>query len=251
MTEVKRLLILGGTGEAGSLAEQAVVQFSGHLDVIYSLAGRLEPERQFSATVRVGGFGGGPGLADYIRTEKIDLVIDATHPFANTMSTNAYDACLATETPRLMLVRPPWALPPGAKFLEADDMTDAARILSGFAHHVLVTTGQKNLDAFEPYPDIHFVIRVIEEPETLPAIEKVTLVKGRPPYSLDSELALMEEHQIDALLSKQSGGESTVAKITAAMRKQIPIVLLRRPLPEPGESVDSVEAALQWLEGRV
>jgi precorrin-6A/cobalt-precorrin-6A reductase len=251
MAEIKRLLILGGTGEAAKLAELAVEQFAGRLDVLYSLAGRVKPVRDLKARVRVGGFGGGPGLADFIKNEAIDFLIDATHPFAATISASAYDACQATETPRLTLARPPWNLPPGAKLLEAENMADAANVLSGFAKRVLVTTGQSDLDVLADFPDIHFVVRVIEEPAGALASDNITLITGRPPYQLDDELALMEEHEIDALLAKQSGGEGTVAKITAAIRNRIPIVLLRRPLPEPGEAVDTESEALLWLESRV
>jgi len=251
MTENKRLLILGGIGEAAALADQAVSQFSGRLDVIYSLAGRVKPVREHTAHVRVGGFGGGPGLANFIKDEGIDLVIDATHPFAATISAHAFDACQATETPRLMFARPPWALPPSVKFLEAEDMADALGQLSNFAKRVLVTTGQSDLDALDDFPEIHFVIRVIEEPGEPLAGENHTLITGRPPYNLDDELALMQEHAIDTLLAKQSGGEGTVAKITAAIRNRIPIVLLRRPPREPGEAVQSAAAALLWLESRV
>ncbi|NQU58920.1 MAG: cobalt-precorrin-6A reductase [Rhodospirillales bacterium] len=251
MAKIKRLLILGGTSEGADLAERAVVQFSGRLDVIYSLAGRVKPARELTARVRVGGFGGGQGLSDYLDDEGIDLLIDATHPFAATISANAYDACLTTETPRLTLTRPPWILPPGVKFLEAEDMLEAGKLLSGFAKRVLVTTGQKGFEALAKYPDIHFTIRVIEPPSEPPELENYTLLTSRPPYTLDDELALMEELNIDCLLAKQSGGEASVAKITAAIRRRIPIVLLRRPLPEPGDEVDTVGAALLWLESRV
>lgn len=242
------MLILGGTGEAAQLAEQAVELFPDHLDVIYSLAGRVKPERAIAATVRVGGFGGGAGLANFIKDEKIDLLIDATHPFAANISANAYDACLETTTPRLMFIRPPWDLPPGAKYLEADDMAHAAEIISGMARKVFVTTGQSGLDALGVCADTHFVIRVIEEPAQAPAIENFTLITDRPPYSLENEVALMEEHQIDALLTKQSGGEGTVAKMVAAIQKKIPIIMISRPLPEPGDSVESVKDALKWLQ---
>jgi precorrin-6A/cobalt-precorrin-6A reductase len=251
MTETPRLLILGGTGEAATLAETAHVQFSGRLDVIYSLAGRIKPVREFAATVRVGGFGGGAGLADYIKSENIKLLIDATHPFAKNISANAYDASLAADMPRLTLTRPPWDLPPGAKFLEADDMAHAARILPDFAKRVLVTTGQSSLDELKELPDIHFFIRVIEEPNEKPALENYTFITGRPPFTMDDELALMQDHAIDAVLTKQSGGTATVAKIIAAIRRHIPVVLIRRPLPEPGESVESVEDALMWLEQKL
>ena len=251
MAKIKRLLILGGTGEAAKLADLAVDQFAGRLEVIYSLAGRVKPVRDLKANVRIGGFGGGPGLADFIKNESVDFLIDATHPFAATISANAYDAAQATETPRLTLARPAWNLPPGAKLLEADDMNEAVQLLSDFAKRVLVTTGQSSLDVLADFPDIHFVVRVIEKPAEPLAGDNITLITGRPPYRLDDELALMEEHKIDSLLAKQSGGEGTVAKITDAIRNRIPIVLLRRPLPEPGEAVDTESEALLWLESRV
>lgn len=251
MAKPKRLLILGGTGEAAELAERAVGQFSSRLDVIYSLAGRLEPKGEMTANVRVGGFGGGQGLADFLISEAIDLVIDATHPFAATISANAYDACLTTVIPRLTFVRPPWDLPPGVKYLEADDMAEAARLMSGFARRVLVTTGQKDLATLAGLPGIHFTIRLIEAPQEMPDLENFTIITARPPFTLEHEVALMEELNIDCLLAKQSGGALTMAKITAAIRKRVAIVLIRRPLPEPGESVQTTDAALLWLESRL
>jgi precorrin-6A/cobalt-precorrin-6A reductase len=251
MTETPRLLILGGTGEAATLAETAHAQFSKRLDVIYSMAGRTKPVREFVTAIRIGGFGGGVGLADYIISENIKFLIDATHPFAKNISANAYDACLSTNTARLTLTRPPWDLPPGAKFIEADDMTHAALILPNFAKRVLVTTGQSSLNELKELTDIHFFIRVMEKNDEKPATENYTFISGRPPFSLDQELALMEKHGIDAVLTKQSGGTATVAKIIAAIRKRIPIVLIRRPLPEPGEHVESVEDVLMWLEQKL
>jgi precorrin-6A/cobalt-precorrin-6A reductase len=251
VAENKRLLILGGTGEAAKLADLAVAQFAGRLDIIYSLAGRTKPARELKATVRIGGFGGKDGLATFIKDKCIDFLIDATHPFAEIISENAYDACQATDTPRLMLVRPPWNLPPSTKFLEAEDMAGALQLLSKFAKRVLVTTGQSNLDILANFQDTHFVVRVMEQPIEELAEGNITLLIGRPPYQLDDELALMAEHRIDALLTKQSGGEGTVAKITAAIRNRIPIAFLRRPLPEPGEAADSESKALLWLENQV
>lgn len=251
MPDPGRLLILGGTAEAAEMARRAVQEFVGRLDVIYSLAGRIKPERPVAgATVRVGGFGGGKGLADYIREENITLLIDATHPFAAAISANAYDAALATETSRLLLVRPPWILPPGAKYLEAEDMADAVRQLARLAGTVLVTTGRGGLDVLAEHPHMHFIVRVIEAPEGASA-DNLTFVTGRPPYRLEEELALMQEHAVDALLTKQSGGAATEGKIAAALRLGIPIVALKRPLPEPGESVSDVDGALQWLASKI
>jgi precorrin-6A/cobalt-precorrin-6A reductase len=251
MTDIPRLLILGGTGEAATLAETVHTQFSGRLDVIYSMAGRTKPIREFVTAVRIGGFGGGVGIADYIISENIKLLIDATHPFAKNISANAYDACLSTDTARLALTRPPWDLPPGTKFIEADDMKHAALILPDFAKRVLVTTGQSNLNELKKLTDIHFLIRVMEKTSKIATQKNYTFVDGLPPFSLDEELALMEKYNIDTLLTKQSGGSATVNKIIAAIRRRIPIVLIRRPPPEPGEHVESVEDAIMWLEQKL
>lgn len=251
MNDIPRLLILGGTGEAATLAETVHTQFSGRLDVIYSMAGRTKPIRDFVTAVKVGGFGGGVGLANYISSENIKLLIDATHPFAKNISANAYDACLSTSTARLTLTRPPWDLPQGTKFFEADDMKHAALILAGFAKKVLVTTGQSNLNELKKLTDIRFFIRVMEKASEKAAAENYTFIDGLPPFSLDEELAIMEKYNIDSLLTKQSGGTATVNKIIAAIRRHIPIVLIRRPLPEPGEHVECVEDALMWLEQKL
>ena len=178
-------------------------------------------------------------------------MIDATHPFAKNISANAHDAWFSTDTARLTLTRPPRDLPPGAKFIEADDMKCAALILPDFAKRVLVTTGQSNLNELKKLTDIHFFIRVMEKSSEHTTQKNYTFIDGLPPFSLDEELALMEKYNIDTLLTKQSGGTSTINKIIAAIRRRIPIVLIRRPPPEPGEHVESIEDALMWLEQRL
>jgi len=251
MTEPKRLLILGGTCEACDLAERAAELFSGKLDITSSLAGRTDNPRTPPGRMRVGGFGGGPGLADYIKEESIDLLIDATHPFAAKISANAYDACLATGTPRLTLARPPWTMPPEARWLEAADMEEAAAMLPEFARRVLLTTGKGGINAFSGLDDIHFVVRVIEEPaEPLPLADH-SLVVSHPPFGVEDEARLLNEHDIDTMVSKHSGGEATVAKIAAAIGAGVKIVLIARPLPEPGEATDDIKTALNWLESRI
>ena len=251
MTEVPRLLILGGTNEAVILAEKIHTQFSGRVEVIYSMAGRTKPIRKFNTCLRIGGFGGSGGLAEYIIRENINFLIDATHPFAKNISTNAYDACLFTDTPRLTLLRPPWDLPQGTKFVEVDDMAHAALIFPDIAKRVLITTGRSNLDKLQNLIDIQFFIRVIGETNEKAYPENYSFITGHPPYSIEEELKIMERYAIDCLLTKQSGGAATETKIIAAIRKRIPIVLIRRPLPEPGEHVAKVEDALKWLEQKL
>jgi len=236
---------------ACDLAERATEMFAGTLDITSSLAGRTDNPRIPPGNMRTGGFGGGPGLADYIKKNAINLVVDATHPFAATISANAYDACLVTNTPRLILSRPPWALPPGAKWMEAANIADAAAILPSFAHRVLLTSGIGGIENFAGLKDIHFVVRLIEEPKQPLPLDDYSLVIARPPYSIEEETRLLAEHTIDTMVSKHSGGEATVAKIAAAIKADVKIVLIARPLPEPGDRVESIDDALEWLESQI
>jgi len=255
MAEPKRLLILGGTAEAAELAARAVDAFAGRLDVVSSLAGRLGTTPELPGKVRVGGFdrgrGGGPGLADYLRGEGIDLLVDATHPFAETISMHAHDAALAAGIPRLQLVRPAWRMPPDAKWVEAADMAAAAEILRAFSRRAWLTIGQRGLEAFSHLPDIHFLVRLIEAPAAPLPLADYAVVTGRPPFAVADERALIEKHRIDALVSKQSGGDATVAKIAAAIEAGLRIVLVARPLPEPGDTAATVQDAIAWLAARV
>ncbi|NQV46675.1 MAG: cobalt-precorrin-6A reductase [Rhodospirillaceae bacterium] len=251
MSKEKRLLILGGTGEAVELADRLVSLYPGRLHVISSLAGRIGTPREIPGTVRVGGFGGGPGLADYIKSESIDLLIDATHPFAANISTNAYDACLATEIPRLALRRPPWRMPPSARWVEVPDMAAAAEVLPSMSKRAFLTIGRSGLDAFAHVEGIHFLVRMIEAPDGPLPLKDYTLITGRPPFTDEAEVGLLEGHRIDTLVSKQSGGAATVAKLGAAVALNLRILLIARPLPEPGETAETVEAALSWMKKRL
>ncbi len=244
----RRLLILGGTGEAAALAARAFDEFGGRLDVISSLAGRVKKPRALPGRVRVGGFGGGDGLARYLESEKIDLLIDATHPFAATISANARHACAQTGTPRLILVRPDW---PDSAAVEVDDPAAAARAAQKRGRRAFLSFGQGGLAAFAALPDMAFVVRVIDEPETPLPIPHATVITGRPPFSLADEKALFEEHAIDVLVSKNSGGARVPAKITAALELNIPIILIARPPVEPGAQAGDIEAALSWVAGRI
>jgi len=248
--ETKRVLILGGTAEARQLAERAVAALPPDVEVITSFAGRTRRPQNPPGTIREGGFGGTQGLAAYLKSEQIDLVVDATHPFAEVMSEHAHDACLIAETRRVQLVRPAWRFPPGAKWLEVMDMDAAAEAVSRFARRAFLTTGTQEIDAFAQAPGVWFLVRLIEAPEDpLPlADHEVTL--GRPPFSLEGETALLDDHRIDTLVSKHSGG-TRPAKIDAALAMAIPIVLIQPPPPPPGNHVESVEAALAWIEGQL
>ena len=245
------LLILGGTAEAAELAGRVVRDLAQRVAVTTSLAGRLVPSRDIPGNVRTGGFGGTRGLAAFLREAAVDCVIDATHPFAETISAKAFAACLLAEVPRLMLVRPPWRPPPGTKWVDADDMAGAAEILPRLARRAFLTVGRGGVAAFSEVSDVWFLVRLIEEPaEPLPLPDHA-LVVARPPFTVEGERALLEEHRIDTLVTRQSGGAATAAKVVAAREADIKVVLVARPPLEPGPVVETVEEALAWLEAQV
>lgn len=247
--EGNRLLILGGTAEARRLAEAAVAAFP-DAEIISSYAGRTARPQDPPGTVRDGGFGGAEGLAAYLRDEGIAAVVDATHPFAKTMSAHADAACRAAGVPRLYLARPAWTLPTGLRVTDAADMTAAAEALRGRAQRVFLSTGSQQIDAFAGLTDLWFLVRLIETPDDPLPLANHTVVTGRPPYTLDAERALLAAHGIDTLVSKASGGPLP-AKITAAAEMGLPVVVVRRPAPPPGESVETVADAVAWLRGRL
>lgn len=250
MVTGKTLLILGGTGEARELARRAVEAFGDRARVVSSLAGRTSGPAAIAGTVRTGGFGGSEGLAAYLRDETVACVVDATHPFAAEITAHAHAACLREEVPRLLLERPTWQLPAGGRWVEVKDMAEAAETLPQLGRRVFLTIGRR-LEAFVAVPDTWFLVRLIEEPaEPLPLADHRVIV-GRPPFDLAAEKAILEEHRIDCLVAKMSGGEATQAKIVAAHEGGIPTVFIGRPFLPPGDAVATVDEAIQWLEPRL
>jgi precorrin-6A/cobalt-precorrin-6A reductase len=251
MPDRKRLLILGGTTEAAVLATRACEAFGDELEVVTSLAGRVAAHRSLPGRVRVGGFGGVAGLTHALKEEHYDFVIDATHPFAATMSSHAHDACLVAAVPRLMLTRPPWPEVRSHPWIEAANLTDAASLLPRIGKRVFLTIGRQGLEAFASIRKVWFLVRLIEPPkEPLPLAEAEVIV-GRPPHPLEEELRLMKEHRIDLLVCKQSGGGSTESKLVAARELGVGILMIRRPPAEPGPLVTTVEEALVWIRERL
>lgn len=249
MPERARLLILGGTGEAATLARRIVAEMDDRVVPISSLAGRLPDRPDLAGEVRLGGFGGAEGLANYLRDERIDLVIDATHPFAATISAAAAAACAIRAVPRLMLVRPAWLAQSGDRWIEVDGFEAAAALLPNLARRVFLATGPGDIDAFAGLIDVWFLVRLFAPASVpLPRARCETFV-ARPPFTIDGERALLAEHRIEALVCKNSGGP-TAAKLVAARDAGIPVVMLRRPALPGGETVSDVDATLRWLRWR-
>lgn len=245
----KRLLILGGTTEAGALARAALARFGDGLVVTTSLAGRTERPGPIPGEVRIGGFGGPAGLAAYLKANGIDRLIDATHPFASRVSAEARLGCETAGVPRLMLHRAPWVRQPLDRWIEVDNMDAAARIVARIGQRAWLTIGASEIASFSSAIAVHFLVRLVDPPRHRLPLRFCQIVVGRGPFTLEEERHLIARHAIDVLVCKASGGAATEAKITAAREFSLPVVMMRRPPPEAGESVETVEAALGWLAG--
>ncbi|WP_173053734.1 cobalt-precorrin-6A reductase [Phytohabitans houttuyneae] len=240
---MRTLLILGGTGEARALAARAA-----GWRVVTSLAGRVRDPALPEGEVRVGGFGGPDGLAAWLVAEGVGAVVDATHPFASRISASAVSAARATGVPLLALHRPGWSERPGDDWRRVPGIAEAAATLPGLGARVMLTTGRQSLAAFAGLP-LFFLVRTVDPPSPpLPARHHLLLDRG--PYTVDGEAALMREHAIDVLVTKDSGGEMTAAKLTAARERGIPVVMVDRPARAAGvPTVSTVDDAVAWLRG--
>ena len=245
----ERLLLLGGTREAVELA-RALAGEPG-VETTYSLAGRARRPAPVPAAVRTGGFGGQDGLAAYLRDTNIDLVVDATHPYAETMSRHAAVACERESVPRLVLHRPPWTPEPGDRWVEVSDTRSAARALAGLGRRALLTVGSRGLEPFAAVPGISFIVRAVEPPAAALDAARFEVVLARGPFDLESERGLLESQAVDVIVSKNSGGAAARAKLEAARMLGLPVVMISRPPPPPGARVATVAAARAWIEAHV
>ncbi len=245
MAQSKRVLILGGTGNAKELAAKATA-IPG-VDVITSLAGRTRQPTISSEQTRIGGFGGTAGLKDYLQAEQIDLLIDATHPFAAQISFNAAAAAVEAGVPHLMLIRPAWEAVAGDRWIEVESNAAAAAVLSGLAQRIFLTIGRQELATFAHLQDLWFLMRMIDPPQPDVPVPPGKLLLERGPFSLEEERSLLHQYKIGAIVSKNSGGDATYAKIIAAREFAISVVMVQRPPIPSGTRVERLEDALAWL----
>lgn len=243
---MKRVLILGGTGDAARLAARAAVLTG--IEVITSMAGRVRQPTTTAGRMRIGGFGGAAGLIDYMRDQRIDLLIDATHPFAAQISQHAASAAQACGLPHLMLVRPPWEAEAGDRWMAVESIATAVAVLPGVAQRVFLTIGRQELAAFAALQDHWFLMRMIDPPLPGTPMPPGLLVLERGPFTLEDERQLLTTHAIEAIVSKNSGGDATYAKLIAARERGLPVVMIQRPPMPAGEQVADVEQALAWVE---
>jgi precorrin-6A/cobalt-precorrin-6A reductase len=238
-----RVLVLGGTTEGRALA--AACATLPDLEVISSLAGRTSSPLLPAGQVRIGGFGGAAGLASYLHDQHIDRIVDATHPFAATMTAHAVAASAQTGVPLLVLRRPGWTSQPGDDWHRVPDLAAAAALLPTLGERVFLTTGRQSIAAFAEVDACWFLSRSVEPPAP-PLPRRLEIVLDRGPFTRTGELALLDQHHITVLATKDSGGATT--KLDAARERGIPVVLVDRPpLPAGTTTVPTVAEAVAWL----
>ena len=241
-----RVLLLGGTTEASALAR--LLAGDERFEPILSLAGVTRAPRPQPIPWRIGGFGGVEGLRRYLREQRIEAVIDATHPFATQMTRNVMAA--VGGIPLLRLERPAWTPSPGDDWRMVPDMAAAAHSLGPAPLRVLLTIGQKELAAFRKCPWHHYIIRSVDPPdmESLPPDAEIITATG--PFALEAERALLRDRGVQAIVTKNSGGSATAAKLVAAREMGIPVVMMQRPPAVAVEMVGDVDGAMAWLMAR-
>ncbi|MDK1475431.1 cobalt-precorrin-6A reductase [Streptomyces sp. 549] len=241
------MLVLGGTAEARRLAAELVGWARPGLRVTSSLAGRVASPRLPPGEVRVGGFGGTAGLTRWLREHRVDALIDATHPFAGTIGFHAAEAAAHAHVPLLALRRPGWVPGPGDDWHSVASLAEAAEELPALGERVFLTTGRMGLAAFAHLDGLWFLARSVDPPEP-PHPARMEVVLDRGPFTLDGERDLLRRHRIDVVVTKDSGGPATAAKLTAAREAGIPVVVVRRPpTPEGVPSAPDPAGAARWL----
>jgi precorrin-6A/cobalt-precorrin-6A reductase len=205
--------------------------------------------RQPAGELRVGGFGGAEGLGAYLLSAGIDRVIDATHPYADTISRHAVTACGATHRPLLRLERAPWQATAGDHWIQVDSLSAAALAASLAGSRAFLSIGVQELAAFTEVQDLWFLVRLVEGPPQPLPLQSYEIVFGRGPFAVEDETRLLREHRIDLVIAKNSGGSATYGKIVAARARALPVMLLRRPAMLPGCTAATVAEAVAWVEG--
>jgi len=242
-----RALILGGTADANLLAE-TIAQAG--LEAVYSYGGRTRAPAGQKLPTRIGGFGGVSGLADYLRSEGITHVIDATHPFAAEISRNAVTACAETGTPLLALERAPWVRTAGDNWIEVADVTSAVAALPERRARVFLAIGRQHIAPFSAKPQHAYTLRFVDPPEGALPLPDADVIVSRGPFTLDGELEMMRSRAIEWIVARNSGGAGARAKIDAARALGLPVIMLARPQLPDRPRAESVPEVMEWLGHR-
>jgi precorrin-6A/cobalt-precorrin-6A reductase len=243
---MRRILLLGGTAEARQLAAHLAAR--PELAVTLSLAGRTASPAPQPVPVRIGGFGGADGLADYLSTERIAALIDATHPYAATISANAAHAARRSSTPLLALRRPPWISVVGDQWIEVADVPSALATLGSAPRRVFVALGRNELASLTRAPHHQYLVRSIDPVDPPLALPNVVYITGRGPFFESDERVLLLRHRIDLIIAKNSGGQASYGKIAAARVLERPVIMLRRPVLPQVPAVERIEEVVAWLD---
>ncbi len=241
-----KILILGGTTEARQLAERLAQRTD--LEVTLSLAGRTTSPVVHAVPVRVGGFGGAEGLAGHLAVERIDALIDATHPYANVISANAAAAARKAAVPFVALHRPPWKAVAGDRWVDVSDTRAAVQAIGPHSRNVFVALGRNELAPFSTAPQHHYLIRSVDPVDPPLPLAHVTYITARGPFSEASDRALMTTHRIEVVISKNSGGSAAYGKIAAARALGIEVIMPRRPPAPDAPAAETVDDAIAWLD---
>lgn len=236
-----RVLLLGGTAEGRALAQR----LHPDVEVISSLAGRVPDPALPVGQVRIGGFGGGQPMRQWLVENRVDAVVDATHPFAAAMTERAARVCADLGLPHVAVARPPWD---SSDAIAVASAAEAAEVVEQQRYsRVFLTSGRSTISAFA-HSSAWFLIRVVIAPNADALPTRHTLLLSRGPYRYDDEIALMREHNIHVLVTKNSGGDYTRAKLDAAAALYIPVVMIDRPPLPPGvTTVGTVDEAVAWV----
>ncbi len=240
-----RVLVLGGASEARALA--ARIAQRPDIRAVMSLAGRTSAPVETGLPTRIGGFGGVDGLIRYLSEERIDRVIDATHPFATRISANARFACAALGVPLAALGREPWRARAGDRWTEVPNLDEAAKALGSDPKRVFLTIGRLGVGAFRAEPQHEYLIRTIEPPEPSDLPPHRVLLFARGPFEKNDEIALMRERRIEIVVTKNSGGASTYAKMEAARELGLEAIVIAPPAPPDAPRLADIDAAMAFL----
>jgi precorrin-6A/cobalt-precorrin-6A reductase len=243
---MRHILILGGTSEARQLAGRLADRRD--LKVTLSLAGRTAHPAAQPVPVRVGGFGGTDRLAAYLADQRIDVLVDATHPYAATMAAHAAEAAARAKVPIVALRRKPWAAIAGDNWTEVEDIGGAVAALGASPRRVFLAIGRKEVGAFADAPQHDYLIRSVDPVEPPLDVPRAAYIVARGPFSENDESALLKQHRIEVVVAKNSGGKATKGKIAAARALGVKVIMLRRPALPDVPAADTVQNAIAWLD---
>ncbi|MGR3344175.1 MAG: cobalt-precorrin-6A reductase [Paracoccaceae bacterium] len=239
------LLLLAGTAEARIVAERLAEM---DIPAIASLAGATKDPADLAIPTRSGGFGGGDAFEAFLDAKPITAILDATHPFAQSITRRTAKIAKRRDLPYLQLVRPEWRAEPGDNWTHIEHEEDAAKHVPAAAT-VFLATGRQSFRHFENLADRRLICRQIDPPDAPFPYPNGSFLIGRPPFSHVDEVALFKRLSIDWLVVKNAGGVASRTKLTAARELAIPVAMIARPASTVGARVETAGQAIDWVRG--